>query len=329
MELRHLRYFIAVAEESSFSRAAQRLHIAQPRLSQQIAALEGELGVQLFERNARGVTLTHAGEEFLKEARLAVAQAHHAVQIAQRAGRGEVGQIEIGFLTSATNVFFARIIRSFRARHPQVALALRDMCEADLLKRIRSGKLDLALMRNVPEDDEIKAEALWSDSMNIGLPADHPLAAQPRVALADLSGVPFIMLSPERYPLGHACVLTVCRDAGFIPLVAQNANDYQSMIWLVSTGAGVAIVSETLRDLQREGMVWRPLTGLTKDARMLMVWRRDNGSPVLRLFQDVARLELNLPHESPAQVPDDGKIVVLDAPPIARMKPKTRRAGGL
>lgn len=285
MELRHLRYFIAVAEEGSFSRAAQRLHIAQPPLSQQIGSLEEEMGVQLFARTARGVTLTHAGEAFLTEARLTVAQSVKAMETAQRAERGEVGRLEIGFITSATNATFSRIIRQFRAEHPHISAGMHDLCEIELIKRVRTGALDVAFMRHVPEDEDIQITELWRDALSVGLPAGHPLAARRTLRVEELAAEPFIMLNPDRYPMAHNCIHELCRDKGFFAQVVQHANDYQSLLWLVSVGTGVTIAADGLKSLQREGMVWRPVKDAQREARMLMVRRRENASPSLRLFQ--------------------------------------------
>ncbi len=292
MELRHLRYFIAVAEAGSFSDAARRLHIAQPPLSQQIGALEGELGVRLFLRTARGVRLTRAGEAFLVEARLALAQSARAMDTARRAERGEVGRLDVGFITSATNAVFSRIIQRFRVAHPHISLALHDLCEVDLIKHLRAGLLDAAFMRHVPEDDDIQITELWRDMLSLGLPEEHPLAAKHAVRVAEIAPEPFVMLNPDRYPMACNCIHTLCREqGGFFAQVSQHANDYQSLLWLVSVGAGVTIATDSLQSLRREGMVWRPLKDAIRHAQMLMVRRRANDSPALRLFESTVLAE--------------------------------------
>jgi DNA-binding transcriptional LysR family regulator len=288
MELRHLRYFIAIAEELSFSRAARRLNLSQPPLSQQILDLERELGVRLFERGPRKVRLTHAGEAFLAEARATLSQADHAALTAQRADRGEVGLLQIGYLTSATNACFAKIIHEFRQLHPEVTLDLRDMNEVDMLRAMRAGSLHAALLRAVPEDDELAVTPLWTDTLNVALPAKHRLARQKQVSLRDLAGEPFIQLNPSFYPIASHCFMLVCREAGFIPRISQQASDYLSLLWLVASGLGIAVATDSLRDLQRDGMVWKPLCDATKAARMLLVTRKDEASPTLVAFRKLA-----------------------------------------
>ncbi len=289
MELRHLRYFVAVAEALNFSRAAEKLHIAQPPLSQQIQNLEEELGVALFERNGRRIRLTHAGEMFLGEARGVLAQSSQAALTAQRASRGEAGLIDIGFLTSATNERFSKIIRTFRQTHPRVELGLHDVSETQLLSELRGRRIQLGFIRNVSEDEELAVEKIWEDRLNVALPKDHRLAAKSRVRLADLVHEPFVMLNDQNYPIGNSCLRVLCRTAGFIPRVVQYANDLQSLVWLTAAGVGVGFVTSGLEDFHREGMVYRPLAADVKKAEMLMVWRRDEASPVLAQFQQTVR----------------------------------------
>jgi DNA-binding transcriptional LysR family regulator len=285
MELRHLRYFIAVAEAGSFSHAAKRLHIAQPPLSQQIAALEQEMEVQLFHRTSRGVSLTRAGEAFLNEANLTLAQSRRAVQTAQRADRGETGHLEIGFITSTTTPAFSRIIRQFRATHAHVTLALHDLCESDMIKRIRTGSLDVGFMRHAPEDPGLESTEIWRDALSVGMTADHPLAAKRHVRMSDIAREPFVMLSPDRYSRANHCVHALCNEHGFIAQVAQHANDYQSLLWLVSVGIGITIAADSLQHFHRDGMVWRHFKGVTATSPMLMIQRRNGASPALNLFR--------------------------------------------
>jgi len=289
MELRHLRYFIAIAEEHSFSKAAVRLSISQPPLSQQILDLEQELGVRLFERGPRRVKLTHAGEAFLSEARATLSQAGKAALTAQRAERGEVGQLQIGYLSSATNTAFAAIIHKFRQQHPHVALDLRDMNEVDMMRAIREGSLHAALLRGVPEDDVLAVDALWTDSIHVALPVRHRLASRRRISIKDLADESFIVLNPTLYPITSNCLILGCRESGFIPRITQYASDYMSLIWLVASGMGITLATESLRDLQRNGMVWKPVRDMPKAAQMLLVSRKDNASPVLAAFGAIAR----------------------------------------
>jgi hypothetical protein len=292
MELRHLRYFIAIAEELSFSKAAVRLHISQPPLSQQILDLERELGVRLFDRGPRKVKLTHAGEAFLSEARATLSQAGKAALTAQRADRGEVGQLQIGYLTSATNASFAAIIRSFRRHHPHVALELQDMNEVDMLRGVRNGSLHAVLIRAVPEDDELAVQPMWTDTINVALPDSHPLVRRKVVSIRDLADESFVVLNPSIYPIASNCFMLTCREVGFIPRITQHASDYLSLLWLVASGLGITLVTESLRDLQRNGMVWKPLRDVPKTARMLLVTRKDNTAPALAAFRAIVSSEV-------------------------------------
>jgi DNA-binding transcriptional LysR family regulator len=284
MELRHLRYFIAVAEELNFSRAAVRLHIAQPPLSQQIRDLERDLDVQLFERGARRVRLTAAGEALLTEARATLAQSEHARLTAQRAQRGEYGTLEIGFLTSTTNARLAGIVRTFRREYPGVTLGLHDLSEVEILQRLRERRLHAGLLRGFAGDSELAVEPVWREPMNVALPAEHPLARRSAVRLAQLADEPLIMLEDARFPLGNSCLRLLCEQAGFRPRVVQFTRDMQSLIWLVAAGVGCGFVADGLRDFRRDGMVYRPLTPRI-NAEMRMLWRTDDRAPALTAFR--------------------------------------------
>lgn len=288
MELRHLRYFIAVAEELHFSRAAERLQIAQPPLSQQIRSLEKELGVQLFERTKRRVQLTEAGQIFLEEARLVLIQVEQAVRAAQRASRGEIGRLGVGVNSSATQSYVPEILRVFRERFPCVELVLHELTSHKQVQRIRDNRIDVGFLwlQNV-EDSALSFMSIWQEPLIVALPETHPLASLPQIPLEALVREPFVV--PPRY-LGagfYSQIISLCQQAGFSPKVAQEAMLMQTIVSLVAGGVGVALVPASLQNLQRVGVVYKALQGQTPELEMAIVWRRDNSSPILREFLKV------------------------------------------
>jgi DNA-binding transcriptional LysR family regulator len=289
MELRHLRYFVAVAEELHFGRAAARLHISQPPLSQQIRDLEQELGVRLLERNRRRVALTPAGASFLDEAREILRRSERAGERARRASRGELGELGVGYVTSAMNEPLAAILREFRRTRPGVELQLHDQLPDQQLEGLRAGRLDVGFLRPPVDDPLLRAECIWREPLVVALPADHPLAAQPRVRWRDLAGEPFVNLPWHAAPGFQRVLFEACRAAGFAPQVRQLANDLPTVIWLVGAGVGVAVVSAGLAGLSRHSVVYRPLRPRGPLVEMVVAWRRDARSPVVEAFLGVTR----------------------------------------
>ena len=288
MELRHLRYFIAVAEELHFSRAAERLQIAQPPLSQQIRSLEKELGVQLFERTKRRVQLTEAGQIFLEEARLVLIQVEQAVRAAQRASRGEIGRLGVGVNSSATQSYVPEILRVFRERFPCVELVLHELTSHKQVQRILDNRIDVGFLwlPNV-EDSALSFMSIWQEPLIVALPETHPLASLPQIPLEALVREPFVV-PPRHLGAGfYSQIINLCQQAGFSPKVAQEAMLMQTIVSLVAGGVGVALVPASLQNLQRVGVVYKPLQGQTPELEMAIVWRQDNLSPILREFLKV------------------------------------------
>lgn len=265
MDLRHLRYFVAVAEEGHVTRAAERLGIQQPPLSQQIKALETELEVQLFRRKPRGVELTEAGESLLSDARRILGEVEGALAKAQRTARGEQGRIAVGFTASAPfHPFVTRVIRDFRAAHPLVSLTLEESGTAELVESLRSERLDVAFVRSAVSGAEgIAFYNLFDEPMFAALPASHPLAARRRrpLALADLAGEAFVLYRRASGPGLHDAIVGACQAAGFTPRTEQEAPRITATLNLVAAGLGVTLVPQSLAGLQPEAIVYRPLTG--------------------------------------------------------------------
>src|SRR6516164_1510521 len=263
MELRHLRYFVAVAHEGHVTRAAEKLRMQQPPLSQQIRALEREVDAQLFQRHPRGVALTDAGRSFLADAETILAEVEHAKIRARRTARGETGRIAVGFTTSAPfHPLVARAIREFRASRPDVSFVLEETGSGELLAGLREERLDIAFIRSgVPDAAGLAVHALLQEDMVAALPARHRLARQPRLALRDLADDIFILY---RRPDGRGLydvIIAACAAAGFSPHVGQEAPRIVSTLNLVAAGLGVTIVPASLSRLPLEGVTYRPLRG--------------------------------------------------------------------
>jgi DNA-binding transcriptional LysR family regulator len=263
MELRHLRYFVAVAHEGHITRAAERLHIAQPPLSQQIKALETEIGAPLFVRHPRGVALTDAGRSFLADAEAILATVEQAAQRARRSARGETGRIAVGFTTSAPfHPLVARAIREFRGSRPDVSFVLEESSSGDLLAGLREERLDIAFIRSgLPEAEGLAVHPLLQEDMAAALPARHRLTRRPRLALKDLAEETFILY---RRPDGRGLydvIIAACTAAGFSPHVGQEAPRIVSTLNLVAAGLGITIVPASLSRLPLEGVTYRPLKG--------------------------------------------------------------------
>jgi DNA-binding transcriptional LysR family regulator len=287
VELRHLRYFVAVAEELHFGRAAERLHIAQPPLSRQIRDLERELGAPLFARGPRGVALTPAGRAFLPEARLTIAQAERAQRTAQRAAHGETGRIRVGFIDAATHSgILPDVLAFFRMHLPSIGLSLLEMDSPQQAEALRDGRIDLAILQSAPPDAErwLHAETVFADPLVTVLPRGHRLASRARLSLGDLAEEAFILFPRAVAPTLYDDIIARCRAARFSPRIVQEAIGWHTMVSLVSAAIGVALVPGSLRQLRQPGVVYRPVRDLRVDMELCAVWKRGDRSPVRERF---------------------------------------------
>ncbi len=289
MELRHLRYFVAVAEELHFGRAAENLHIAQPPLSQQIQQLERELGFPLFLRAHRRVTLTAAGEVFLQDIRRCLGGIGQAVEAARRADRGETGRLAVGFSTSATFEFLPALLSRFRAACPDVELALYEMSAAEQIKALGDKRLDVGLARPSIAGAGLAVETVLWEPLVAALPEGHPLAARDVIALADLAGEPFVLSPGDPEPSYAAAVTALCAGAGFIPRVVQEAREMPTILSLVAAGLGVSLAPASARNLRRTGLVYRPLSDANARMGLVVAFRRQDPPPTLARFLEAAR----------------------------------------
>jgi DNA-binding transcriptional LysR family regulator len=288
MELRHLRYFVAVAEEGHVTRAAERLGIQQPPLSQQIQALERELETQLFRRKPRGVELTPPGMALLDEARAILARADEAVAAVKRTARGEAGRIGIGFTSSASfHPFLPRAIRAFREAHPLVALVLEESGTTELVDALRARSLDIAFVRSpVGESDDLFVRPLLEEPMVAALPIGHALSgAHDPLPLAALAGETFILYRRPVGPGLHDAIIAACDRAGFSPRIGQEAPRMLSTLSLVAAGLGVTLVPASMSRLEAEGVAYRPLDPSAElTAPLNLAYRRDEISAAVRRF---------------------------------------------
>ena len=261
MELRHLRYFAAVAETLNFTRAARQLRVAQPALSRQIRQLEDELGVRLLERSQRGVALTAAGAAFLVETGAILRQSEQAVKRAQSAGKPGRGLLNIGYIWGLFHTLAPAALAAFRVGNPEVAAHLFDLTATEQATALVEGRLDAGFIGFAPEADLAKLEKLrvgTCDFMAV-LPENHPMARRARVHLGSLAEEFFIAISRDNYPSASEFVLTACRRAGFNPRILQAAERGHTILGLVAGHCGVALLPEPLRGLPHRGVVFRPL----------------------------------------------------------------------
>jgi DNA-binding transcriptional LysR family regulator len=292
MELRHLRYFVAVAEELHFGRAAQRLRIAQPPLSRQIRDLEREIGTPLFERVARGVELTPAGQAFLSEARLTLAQAERAQRTALRAAQGETGRLRVGFVEAATySGILPDVLGFFRAHLPDIGLSLLELDSQEQAEWLRDGRIDLGLLHSPPADADrwLHLESVYGDPMVTALPHMHRLAGRARLALGDLATEPFVLFPRTSAPALYDDIITRCRAAGFGPRVVQEAAGWHTIAALVAAGVGVSFVPRSLAQHGRPLVSYKPARDFAVELQLSAVWRRGRRSPVGERFVTALR----------------------------------------
>ncbi|HXT11507.1 MAG TPA: LysR substrate-binding domain-containing protein [Candidatus Angelobacter sp.] len=287
MELRHLRYFVAVAEELNFRKAAERLHVAQPALSSQIRNLEQELGVRLFERTTRSVLLTQTGQVFLTEARGILGAATHAEQLVRKAESGLVGMLRLGVITPAAGPLLAKVLRNFHQKYPGVQLSLSGLTSVEQLRRLRAGELDVGVMRPQANAPDMDMQFVEQAPLVLALPSGHRLARKRRLEWKDFDGEGLVMIDPDRQHGFYNGFLTACAKAGAKTHVAQYAQDVQIKMWLISAGFGIAPLTATLIEIRRPGLVFRPLPPGLPTVHTVVVWRRvDANSPMVKNFLD-------------------------------------------
>jgi DNA-binding transcriptional LysR family regulator len=290
MELRHLRYFIAVAEELSFTAAAKRLNISQPPLSQQIRELEAELRTPLFDRTSRRVELTAAGAGFLDHARAILAQAEHAVEDVHAISAGRIGMVRIGTTGSVLLGPLAGVIAAFGRRYPGIAVRLREMGPSEQVASLHARRVDVIFLRRPPPDAELLAEIGWREEVGVCLPVGHPLAGLDRVPLAALEGYDMISLRLRDSRFAQS-LRDACITVGFTPRILHEVVESYSLTSLVAAGLGVALVPECVRTLGRPDVLYRPLQPPVPEADVWMLYRPDRPVALDRMLE-LARAHL-------------------------------------
>ncbi|MCF3948439.1 LysR family transcriptional regulator [Acidiphilium sp. AL] len=275
MELRHLRYFVAVAETLSFTAAAARLRVSQPPLSQQIRDLERELGVALFERTSRRVGLTAAGAAFLDHARAILDQAELAAEQVRAIGRGHMGSLEIGLTGSVLGGRLGALLAAYSACYPKVALRLHEMSPQEQETALINRRTDLSFLRWPNDDPDLAIERAWPETVGLALPRRHRLGARRCVDLADLRDESFVFLRRTDSRFARH-LWTCCIDAGFAPRIIQEVGDAQALVNLVAAGFGVALLPESIGRLSRAEIAYRPLAGTAASADVSIAYRADH-----------------------------------------------------
>ncbi|HET7540433.1 MAG TPA: LysR family transcriptional regulator [Polyangiaceae bacterium] len=288
MEIRHLRYFVAVAEELHFGRAARRLHIQQPPLSRQIQDLEAELGFPLFERTRRRVELTPAGLALLGRARQVFDALDVAIHDARRASEGESGRLVVGYPSSLAYSGLTELLRAFRTRFPAVEISLREQPPADQIDGLKAGSLDVGFVRTSLDDPTLAAELVRRESLVVVLPDDHRLVKQHSIPLEALAQEPFVLFPRARGPAFFDQLMALCGRAGFTPRVVQEAAQLD-IVSLVAAGFGISIMPSSMRNFRRPGLAFRAIVGAPQ-VELLIVWRQQNPSPALHNFIDLVRV---------------------------------------
>lgn len=289
LELRYLWYFVAVAEELSFSRAALRIGIAQPPLSQQIQKLEALLGCPLFERAGRRVRLTDAGALLLNDARRLLTDAGQTAERLRRAARGETGTLTIGFWPSTLFSPLPLAVRRFRERCPGVAVRMREMYQPEQFEAIGNGTIDIAIVREPPPVDGILAIEVLAEPFVVAVPEDHRLAALRAVGAAQLRDEDFVLFPRDSAPGLHARLLGVCRRAGFEPRVVQEAEAWHTIISLVEAGIGVSLIPASFQGRRTGALAYRPLTGRQVRTLTVACVRQSGRPPVAEAFLEVLK----------------------------------------
>ena len=291
MELRHLRYFAAVAQYLNFSETSRRLHVAQPAISQTIFDLEDELGVKLLLRTKRSVQLTAAGTAFLREAGEILRRANEAQHLARRAARGEVGILGIGFFGTASAPILPALVQAYRRKFPGVELRLFELNPDQQLAAFDEGRIDLGFTRTLPSDRraEFEEEVVYTDQLAIALPAAHALAKQKVIRLKSLASEPFVQFHRKGAPGLFDEIIAVCRRAGFSPRIINEPNFMATVMTLVESGLGVSLIPRCVRSLNRPHVVIRPIAPKSARIPLCVTWRKSAHNPALAAFLDVLR----------------------------------------
>lgn len=310
IQLRQLRYFLAVAEELNFTRAADRMGMAQPPLSQQISNLERELGAELFLRSNRSVTLTEAGRALMVHAyRLLNAAEQAALDVAEIA-KGDGGVLKIGAIFSAIYTVVPQALRAFSEMRPNVTVRLAEMTISQQIEALRSGEIDAGILRGPILEPDLMAQSLISETFVAAIPADHPLAAKAMVSLSELASAPLIIISPSLSRLYSMKMTTALLERDYALNIVQEVADMHTLLGLVGSGLGLSLVPASLQAIQLVHVVYRPIKEPMPTSTLQIVWRRDNQFRLLAAFTEATR----------AAVKSQGNSLLTGAAPVSTKK---------
>ncbi|MGF1673745.1 MAG: LysR family transcriptional regulator [Rivularia sp. (in: cyanobacteria)] len=295
IELRHLRYFLAVAEELNFGRAAERLNITQPSLSRQIQNLEKELKTILFERNQRQIKLTVPGQIFLIEVEQILVRFDQGIRIINRASRGEIGQLTVGFQGSSVYDIIPISIKAFRDRFPEVEVIMQPMETSQQVIAIAENNLDVGFVIPPITDANLKVEILLEEPLVLALPENHPLASQSEIPITALANEPLVLASRDRGCGLHEQIFDIYQRVGLRPNVVCAAREMQVMLGFVAAGMGISLLPSHVKNFQRTGVVYRVLTPEAPIAGLGIAWKSENITPVLSTFLEIVRDIANTP----------------------------------
>ena len=287
MEFRQLQYFVAVAEELNFSRAAKRLYVSQQALSKQIRVLEDDLKIQLFYRTKHHVKLTEAGAVFLTESRQLLHQAQKAVQVSKSAARGKIGKIKLTCVASVLHSVLSKTLRIFCESFPDVEIVMNENCTHDQVQALLKSKSDLGFLYLPIEDKYFNIKPILRDKFVVVLPKAHPLSTLEKLPLKALEHESFILHPRDEGPVLYDQIIGLCESAGFIPKVVQEVHTSQTRIGCVAAGLGISFVFASLQNLINSEVVYRQVNEVEIDLKLAAVWRKDNSSPVLQEFLKV------------------------------------------
>ncbi|ASA20985.1 LysR substrate-binding domain-containing protein [Paenibacillus donghaensis] len=289
MDIRKLHYFIAVAEELHFHRAAEKLNMTQPPLSQQIQALEQELGVKLFERNKRQVRITPAGSIFLEEAKMILSQLERSIKTVQLASQGIIGHLNIAFIGSAEGGIMVDVLKIFRERFPQIQLNLREMTSAQQWQALHDGTLHIGFLRFIEPAKDINHYSLNNETLVAVLPDQHPLAKLPTLSVSSLHSEPFIFFPRHLGLPFHDLIMGFCAEHGVYPNVVQEAIQMYTIVNLVAANLGVSIVPSSVSVFQRSGVVFRPFEETAPPVPFYAAWRTDTNQAIISAFVEILK----------------------------------------
>jgi DNA-binding transcriptional LysR family regulator len=290
MELRHLHYFVAVAEALSFTKAAKNLHLAQPSLTRQIKDLEAEIGVQLIDRSGQRISLTPEGEYFLREAKRLLAESEESVRAVQRLSRGAAGQLNVGYVANIYHDFLPKTLETFRKVSPLTSLNLFDMIPAEQYQALDEHRIDLGFVycRPASSGSDLHWSRVGQDIVNVAVAAGTTLARATEIDLKDLEALFFVGMSENDYPGCNEWLINTCRAVGFNPRILQDADREPAVISFVAAGLGVALLPEQIKRLPHEGVIFLPLRQqLTADS--WAVWKANNSSDRLRQYIEIVK----------------------------------------